>query len=182
MSRYWTGTTKILLLVGIPCIISTYTIAVIPRNLYWVSDRLNLGSGVGWKSYFSEWCGTIVTLSILVFYSLVSHILYCCKCCKSSTAIIYCYLVSIGVGYCAFVDLFFCILAPSIFSSYDPAFVYIVTIGDFSKYAMLSVGIAWLFTVTAGALLLNTESICLQVLTPMIGSLISFGLPLYSSC
>ncbi|EFO64920.1 Hypothetical protein GLP15_818 [Giardia lamblia P15] len=181
MTRYWTGTTKILLLVGIPCIVTTYTIAVIPRDINLIVRALTDNNGFSsWLLYYSDvraWLGTVLVLAILILYSLVSHILYCCKCSKSQNVIIYCYLASIGTGYCASVDLFFCLFTT--FGSSKIISYSLVLLGDLSRYATLSVGIAWFFTVTVGPLLLNTGSICLKTLTPIIGSLISFGLPLF---
>ncbi|KAE8304461.1 hypothetical protein GL50803_0095451 [Giardia duodenalis] len=181
MSGYWTGTTKILLLVGIPCIITTYTIAVVPRSLIGVINVLNLEYSFSWKLHFfyefRAWFGTVIVLSILVLYFFVSHLMLCCSCSKTRNVVVYCYLASIGTGYCAIVDLFSCIVTP--FVNLESAYISLLLIGDLSKYATLSVGIAWLFTVTAGVLLLNTESACLRALTPTIGSLISFGLPLF---
>lgn len=181
MGGYWTDNTKILLLVGIPCIITTYTLAVIPYNIAFVSTLLAEDDGFGPKlRYYSDlraWLGVVIVLSLLVVYFVVCHMLFCCKCSRNRNAIVYCYLASIGTGYCAIMDLFFCILAA--FTIVQHSSGYLLIMGGMSKYTSLSVGIAWLFTVTAGAFLLNTESTCLQVLAPIIGSLISFGLPLF---
>lgn len=181
MGGYWTGHTKILLLVGIPCIVTTYTIAVVPRNVYYVASALNSNYNFDEEFRYNPamrtWLGTVVVQSLLILYFIVSHIMLCCKSNKGRNIIIYCYLSSIGAGYCALVDLFSCLLAGfGLFKINSPS---LLLIGNLSKYASLSVGVAWLFTVTAGALLLNTESTCLRALAPVAGSLISFGLSLF---
>lgn len=181
MSRYWSGNTKILLLIGVPCIITTYTIAVVPRNLYVVGGLLHNSSGFDWmldsSPDFRAWFGVVIVLSLLVIYFIVAHILFCCKCSKNRNASVYCYLSSIGIGYCGVMDLFFCILAPALIT--QSSAMYFLIMGNMFKYAMLSVGIAWLFTITVGIFFLNSQSNWLRVLTPVIGSLISFGLPLF---
>ena len=181
MGGYWTGHTKILLLVGIPCIVTTYTIAVVPRDVYYVASALNsnynFGDAFRYNPAVRTWLGTVVLQSLLILYFIVSHIMLCCKSNRGRNIIIYCYLSSIGAGYCALVDLFFCLL--TVCSLFKIKSFSLLLIGNLSKYASLSVGVAWLFTVTAGALLLNTESTCLRALAPIAGSLISFGLSLF---
>ena len=181
MGGYWTGHTKILLLVGIPCIVTTYTIAVVPCNILTVTGILNSDYSFSdvLEHYYDAraWLGIVVVQSLLILYFIVSHIMLCCKSNKGRNIIIYCYLSSIGAGYCALVDLFFCLL--TVFGLLKLESSSLLLIGNLSKYASLSVGVAWLFTVTAGALLLNTESTCLRALAPVTGSLISFGLSLF---
>ncbi|KWX15496.1 hypothetical protein QR46_0480 [Giardia duodenalis assemblage B] len=181
MGGYWTGHTKILLLVGIPCIVTTYTIAVVPCNILYVIAMLDshysFGSMLRYEFDVRTWLGTMIIYSLLILYFIVSHIMLCCKSNRGRNIIIYCYLSSIGAGYCALVDLFFCLFATFGFVKLESSSL--LLIGQLYKYASLSVGVAWLFTVTAGALLLNTESTCLRVLAPVAGSLISFGLSLF---
>lgn len=181
MGGYWTGHTKILLLVGIPCIVTTYTIAVVPCNIVTVTGILNSDYSFSdaLERYYDvrAWLGIVIIYSLLTLYFIVSHIMLCCKSNKGRNIIIYCYLSSIGSGYCALVDLFFCLL--TVFGLIKLNSPPLMLMGQLYKYASLSVGVAWLFTVTAGALLLNTESTCLRVLAPIIGSLISFGLSLF---
>ncbi|EET02340.1 Hypothetical protein GSB_150093 [Giardia duodenalis] len=181
MGGYWTGHTKILLLVGIPCIVTTYTIAVVPCDILYVTGILNSDYSFGYalRREFDvrAWLGIVIIYSLLILYFIVSHIMLCCKSNKGRNIIIYCYLSSIGAGYCAFVDLFFCLL--TVFGLLKLESSSLMLMGQMYKYASLSVGVAWLFTVTAGALLLNTESTCLQALAPVIGSLISFGLSFF---
>ncbi|EFO60882.1 Hypothetical protein GLP15_4085 [Giardia lamblia P15] len=159
---------------------------------------------------FKLWVGVNATLALLVLYYGVTHSIswyQClgdrdccdhdgCDCCESFDCydacadgcqdldgFVYFYLVSIGLGYCALVDLICYLAMPFLVtivsvgkwyrSSMSPV---VFVLGQYSGYASLCIGVAWILTLTFCLPCVASRNKCTRSLAPVLGAGLSFGL------
>lgn len=224
MSRYWSGRVKMLLFVGIPCIICSLVLGTMPRNIVAVKihidqcNKNNTKPGVcmfdkAASTEFKMWLGVNITLIILTLYYGITHSINFIRCikdhgncnesngcdstctccqnfdcydvcsdvCQSLNGFVYFYLISIGVGYYSLVDLI-CYIATPFFvtaggqKNNSSMSRVVFVLGQYSGYASLCIGIAWIITLTALLPCITSKNRCIKSLPPIFGAAISFGL------
>ncbi|KAE8306021.1 hypothetical protein GL50803_003269 [Giardia duodenalis] len=233
MGRYWSGRIRMLLLVGLPCILCSLALGSMPRNITAVKlhiDRCSKEERKFGACVFDEaastdfkiWVGVNMTLILFVLYYGVTHSIswfqclkehgccdcdscdcccYCdcdcdCDCCESFDCydactdgcqdldgFVYFYLMSIGLGYCALVDLIcyfampFLVTVVSLGKWYRSSMSPVVfVLGQYSGYASLCMGVAWILTLTVCLPCVTSRNKCVRSLAPVLGTSLSFGL------
>lgn len=228
MGRYWSGRVKMLLLVGVPCIICSLVLGSMPRNIVAIKmridhcnkEKMKLNACIFDKTASSEfkiWFGVNVALLIITLYYGITHSINfgrclsengCCEhdgcgnydnncdCCESFDCydacsdgcqyldgFIYFYLISIGLGYYTLVDLVcytaapFLVTVTSAQNLNNPSMSPVVfTLGQYSGYASLCIGIMWILTLTVCLPCATSQNSCVRALVPVFGAGISFGL------
>lgn len=207
MGRYWSGRIRMLLLVGLPCIVYSLALGFVPRNIAAVKmhlDRCNkkeksFGACIFDKAAstdFKMWVGVNMALILLVLYYGVTHSISWCQCleehdgcdactdgCQDLDGFVYFYLMSIGLGYCALVDLIcyfampFLVTVVSLGKWYRSSMSPVVfVLGQYSGYASLCMGVAWILTLTVCLPCVTSRNKCVRSLAPVLGTSLSFGL------